>query len=215
VTPFLKVTADAGQGSSRRQAQPRRLLLAEGREEQWLHSVPLPENLRLQDPEGCGLQRRQGREAVAIRSTTFALARNAQTRLCTCKPPSRDATTAVDAAGHVGTRLIVALLLAASPLPALADCSGGFIVVGGKAKCLRKVTAEEAAAAYQQRRQIELREQEEAKAAQINRLKSLEQDAQRRVIDGYSPNVSIQEFQRRLDQRSDIQDSIRDLKYGQ
>jgi hypothetical protein len=115
----------------------------------------------------------------------------------------------------VGTRLIVALLLAASPLPALADCSGGFIVVGGKAKCLRKVTAEEAAAAYQQRRQIELREQEEAKAAQINRLKSLEQDAQRRVIDGYSPNVSIQEFQRRLDQRSDIQDSIRDLKYGQ
>ena len=34
----------------------RRLLLAESREEQWLRSVPLPEDLRLQDPEGCCLQ---------------------------------------------------------------------------------------------------------------------------------------------------------------
>ena len=90
----------------------------------------------------------------------------------------------------------------------------------------RKTTAEEAAAAHQQRRQIELREQAEAeqrakqnraaaKAAEIDRLKSLERSAQRRVINGYNPDVSIQEFQRHLDRRSDIQASIRDLQYGQ
>lgn len=89
-----------------------------------------------------------------------------------------------------------------------------------------EITAEEAAAAHQQRRQIELREQAEAeqrvkqnraaaKAAEIDRLKSLERSAQRRVIDGYNPDVSIQEFLRRLDRPSDIQDSIRDLQYGQ
>ena len=83
----------------------------------------------------------------------------------------------------------------------IAEClSGNIISVPGHRICVRKMSKEEISAAIYYRR--------------LNYLQDQEVKADKAVQRGYHPDVSLGEFRRRLDKRSDIQDEIQDMKYA-
>ena len=82
----------------------------------------------------------------------------------------------------------------------IAEClSGNLVSIPGHSICIRKMSNEEVRTANYYRR--------------LNHLKRLEANAEIDVRRGWDPSVSVGEFGRRLDRRSDIQEKIRDMEY--
>lgn len=90
----------------------------------------------------------------------------------------------------------------------------GFIQVGNKSSCVRRMTPTEIQAAEEAHRRTIARQEAERRENNIRILQQQYKDADRRVKDGYDPNVSMQEFMRRLDSRSEINNQLNQQKYG-
>ena len=83
---------------------------------------------------------------------------------------------------------------------ALAQSCANHISVGGKTACVRTMSSEEIRKSYRYHRG--------------KKLERMERAAERDVERGYDPSVSLSEFRRRLNKRSDIQDAQRKHRYS-
>ena len=76
--------------------------------------------------------------------------------------------------------------------------SRNYVQSGNERVCIKELKGEELEAYYYVKR--------------LNRLKRALKRADRSVARGYDPDVSVAEFSRRLDKRSDLQDQLREMQ---
>ena len=101
-------------------------------------------------------------------------------------------------------KLLGIIVISLSPFvvaeSALAQGCANSISSGGQTVCVRTMSPEEVKQSYQYHRG--------------KKLDRMQRAAERDVRRGYDPSVSLSEFRRRLDRRSDIWDAQREHRYS-